>query len=235
VLSKHKMISTRNIRFDEIIVFTAELLVLLELEEIIKIIEVLLLGEGFREAEYSLENYKLTIDESNNTIQVVDLSEPSTMIQPQYRFRPINTTPSTQDIDYIPQLIIPDATPEPENSPANYAYPSVPIAATYSYETSVIPEPNQTSIPGISSIILHRQSRILSLIANTPSWAQGNELLIKRRKDAYLLFINNIADDTKIILFFYTIFYTGIKSQRVYQNNALPEPTNLKQLRGYRY
>jgi hypothetical protein len=80
VFSKHKVISTRNVRFDEIIVFTAELLVLLELEEIIKIIEVLLLGEGFREAEYSLENYKLTIDESNNTIQVVDLSEPSTII-----------------------------------------------------------------------------------------------------------------------------------------------------------
>jgi hypothetical protein len=68
-------------RFNETIIFTAELLVLLELEEIIKIIEVLLLGEGFGEAEYSLENYKLTIDESNNTIQVVDLSEPSTIIQ----------------------------------------------------------------------------------------------------------------------------------------------------------
>jgi hypothetical protein len=49
-------------RFDETVVYTAELLVLLELEEIIKIIEVLLLGEGFGEAEYSLENYKLTID-----------------------------------------------------------------------------------------------------------------------------------------------------------------------------
>jgi hypothetical protein len=80
VFSKHKVISTRNVRFDEIIVFTAELLVLLELEEIIKIIEVLLLGEGFREAEYSLENYKLTIDESNDTIQVVDPSESSTII-----------------------------------------------------------------------------------------------------------------------------------------------------------
>jgi hypothetical protein len=80
VFSKHKVISTRNVRFDEIIVFTAELLVLLELEEIIKIIEVLLLGEGFREAEYSLENYKLTIDESNATIQVVDPSESSTII-----------------------------------------------------------------------------------------------------------------------------------------------------------
>jgi uncharacterized protein YheU (UPF0270 family) len=76
------VISTRNIRFDETIVFIVELLVLLELEEIIKIIEVLLLREGFGEAEYSLENYKLTINESNNTIQVVDLSEPSTMIQP---------------------------------------------------------------------------------------------------------------------------------------------------------
>jgi hypothetical protein len=82
VLSKYKVISTRNIRFDEIVVFTAELLVLLELEEIIKIIKVLLLREGFGEAEYSLENYKLTIDESNNTIQVVDPSEPSTIIQP---------------------------------------------------------------------------------------------------------------------------------------------------------
>jgi hypothetical protein len=82
VLSKHKMISTRDIRFDKIVVYTAELLVLLELEEIIKIIEVLLFGEGFREAEYSLENYELTIDESNNTIQVVDLSEPSIIIQP---------------------------------------------------------------------------------------------------------------------------------------------------------
>jgi hypothetical protein len=68
VLSKHKVISTRNIRFDKTIVYTAELLVLLELEEIIKIIKVLLLGKGFGEAEYSLENYKLTIDESNNTI-----------------------------------------------------------------------------------------------------------------------------------------------------------------------
>jgi hypothetical protein len=82
VLSKHKVISTKNIRFDEIIIYIAELLVLLELEEIIKIIEVLLLGKGFREVEYSLENYKLTIDESNNIIQVVDLSEPSTIIQP---------------------------------------------------------------------------------------------------------------------------------------------------------
>jgi hypothetical protein len=76
------VISTRNIRFDETIVFIAELLVLLELEEIIKIIKVLLLRERFRKAEYSLENYKFTIDESNNTIQVVDLSEPSTIIQP---------------------------------------------------------------------------------------------------------------------------------------------------------
>jgi hypothetical protein len=82
VFSKHKVISTKNIRFDKTIVFTAELLVLLELEEIIKIIKVLLFGERFRKAEYSLENYKLTIDESNNTIQVIDLSEPSTMIQP---------------------------------------------------------------------------------------------------------------------------------------------------------
>jgi hypothetical protein len=143
-------------RFDETVVYTAELLVLLELEEIIKIIEVLLLGEGFGEAEYSLENYKLTIDESNNIIQVVDLSEPSTIIQPQYRFRPINTAPSTQDVDYIPQLIILDAILEPENSPANYAHPSVLIAATYSYKTSVAPEPDQTSVPGISSITLHR-------------------------------------------------------------------------------
>jgi hypothetical protein len=156
VLSKHKIISTRNIRFDETIVFTAELLVLLELEEIIKIIEVLLLGEGFGETEYSLENYELTIDESNNIIQVVDLSEPSTIIQPQYRFRPINTTPSIQDVDYVPQLATLDATPEPENSPANYAYPSVLIAATYSHKTSVTPEPDQTSVPGISSIIFHR-------------------------------------------------------------------------------
>jgi hypothetical protein len=82
VFSKHKVISTRNIRFDEIVVYIAELLVLLELEEIIKIIKVLSLGERFGKAEYSLENYKLTINESNNTIQVVDLSEPSTMIQP---------------------------------------------------------------------------------------------------------------------------------------------------------
>jgi hypothetical protein len=82
VLSKHKIISTKDIRFDETIVFMAELLVLLELEEIIKIIKVLLFREGFGEAEYSLENYKLTINESNNTIQVVDLSEPSTIIQP---------------------------------------------------------------------------------------------------------------------------------------------------------
>jgi hypothetical protein len=69
-------------RFDEIVVFTVELLVLLELEEIIKIIKVLLFGEGFREAEYSLENYKLIINKSNNIIQVVDLSEPSIIIQP---------------------------------------------------------------------------------------------------------------------------------------------------------
>jgi hypothetical protein len=69
-------------RFDEIIVYIAELLVLLELEEIIKIIKVLLLGERFGEVEYSLENYELTIDKSNNTIQVVDLSDPSTIIQP---------------------------------------------------------------------------------------------------------------------------------------------------------
>jgi hypothetical protein len=86
----------------------------------------------------------------------VDLSEPSTMIQPQYRFRLINTTPSTQNIDYIPQLAILDIIPEPENSPANYAHPSVLIAATYSYKTSVIPEPDQTNIPGISSIIFYR-------------------------------------------------------------------------------
>jgi hypothetical protein len=167
VLSKHKVISIRDIQFDETIIFTAELLVSLELEEIIKIIEVLLLGERFGEAEYSLENYKLTINESNNTIQVVDLSEPSTIIQPQYRFRPINTTPSTQDVDYVPQLATLDAIPEPKNSPANYAYPSVLIAATHSHETSITPEPDQTSVPGISSITLHRQSRILSLIANT--------------------------------------------------------------------
>jgi hypothetical protein len=82
VFSKHKVISTRDIRFNEIIVFIIELLVSLELEEIIKIIKVLLLRERFGEAEYSLENYKLTIDESNNTIQVVDLSEPSIIIQP---------------------------------------------------------------------------------------------------------------------------------------------------------
>jgi hypothetical protein len=82
VLSKHKMISTRDIRFDEIVIFMAELLVSLELEEIIKIIKVLLFGKGFGEAEYSLENYELTIDESNNIIQVVDLSEPSIIIQP---------------------------------------------------------------------------------------------------------------------------------------------------------
>jgi hypothetical protein len=82
VLSKHKVISTRDMRFDETIIYTAELLVLLELEEIIKIIKILSLGEGFGEAEYSLENYELTIDESNNIIQVVDLSEPSTIIQP---------------------------------------------------------------------------------------------------------------------------------------------------------
>jgi hypothetical protein len=91
------------------------------------------------------------------------------MIQPQYRFRPINTAPSTQDVDYVPQLAIPDVTPEPENSPVNYAHPSVLIAVTHSYETSVIPEPDQTSVPGISSTILHRQSRILSSIANIPS------------------------------------------------------------------
>jgi hypothetical protein len=82
VLSKHKIISTRDMRFDETIIFIAELLVSLELEEIIKIIKVLLLGEGFGKAEYSLENYELIINESNNTIQVVDLSEPSTIIQP---------------------------------------------------------------------------------------------------------------------------------------------------------
>jgi hypothetical protein len=203
-------------RFDETVVYTAELLVLLELEEIIKIIKVLLLGERFGKAEYSLENYKFIIDESNNTIQVVDLSEPSTMIQPQYRFRPINTAPNTQDIDYVPQLAIPDATPEPENSPANYTHPSVLIAATYSHETSVAPEPDQTNVPGISSIIFHRQSRILNLIANIPSWAQGDELLTRRRRDAYLLFIDDIADDTKTILFFYITFYAGMESQRVY-------------------
>jgi hypothetical protein len=212
VLLKYKIISTRNMRFDKTIIYTAELLVSLELEEIIKIIEVLLLGERFGEAEYSLENYELIINESNNIIQVVDLSEPNTMIQPQYRFRPINTAPSTQDVDYVPQLVIPDATPEPENSPANYAYPSVLIAATYSYKTSVTPKPDQTSVPGISSIILYRQSRILSSIANISSWAQGNELLTRRRRDMYLLFINDIADNTKIILFFYTIFYAGMES-----------------------
>jgi hypothetical protein len=228
VLSKHKIISTRDMRFDETVVYTAELLVSLELEEIIKIIKVLLFGEGFREAEYSLENYELTINESNNTIQVVDLSEPSTMIQPQYRFRPINTAPNTQDVDYVPQLATPDVTPEPENSPANYTHPSILIAATHSYKTSVIPEPDQTSVPGISSIIFHRQSRILSLIANIPSWAQGDELLIRQRRDMYFLFINNITDNIKTILFFYTIFHAGIESQRVYQNNILLEPTNLK-------
>jgi hypothetical protein len=212
VFSKHKVISTRNVRFDETVVYTAELLVSLELEEIIKIIEVLLLGEGFGKAEYSLENYELTIDESNNTIQVVDLSEPSTMIQPQYRFRLINTAPSTQDIDYIPQLATPDVTPEPENSPANYAHPSVLIAATHSHETSVAPEPDQTSVPGISSTIFHRQSRILSSIANIPSWAQGDELLTRRRRDTYLLFIDDVADNTKTILFFYAVFYAGMES-----------------------
>jgi hypothetical protein len=82
VFLKYKIISTKNIQFDETIIFIVELLILLELEEIIKIIKILLFGEGFREAEYSLENYKLIIDESNNIIQVVDLSEPSTIIQP---------------------------------------------------------------------------------------------------------------------------------------------------------
>jgi hypothetical protein len=206
------VISIKDIRFDETIVFTAELLVLLELEEIIKIIKVLLFGKGFGEAEYSLENYKLTINESNNTIQVVDLSEPSTIIQPQYRFRPINITPSTQDVDYVPQLTILDAILEPENSPVNYTYPSVLIAATHSYKTSVAPEPDQTSIPGISSTILYRQSRILSLIANIPSWAQGDELPTRRQKNAYLLFIDDVADNTETILFFYTTFHTGIES-----------------------
>jgi hypothetical protein len=91
------------------------------------------------------------------------------MIQPQYRFRPINTAPSIQDVDYVPQLAIPDAILEPENSPANYAYPSVPIAATHSHKTSITPEPDQTSVPGISSTIFHRQSRILNSIANIPS------------------------------------------------------------------
>jgi hypothetical protein len=156
VLSKYKVISTRDMRFDETVVFIVELLVLLELEEIIKIIKVLLLRERFGEVEYSLENYKLTIDESNNTIQVVDLSEPSIMIQPQYRFRPINTAPSTQDVDYVPQFATLDVTLEPENSPANYAYPSVPITTTYSYKINVTPEPDQTSVPGISFTIFHR-------------------------------------------------------------------------------
>jgi len=155
VPSKHEVISTRDIRFDETVVFIAELLVSLELEEIIKIIKVLLLGERFGKAEYSLENYELTIDKSNDIIQIVDLSEPSTMIQPQYRFRPINIAPSTQDVDYVPQLATLDATLEPENSPANYAHPSVLIAATHSYKTSVAPEPDQTSVPGISSITFH--------------------------------------------------------------------------------
>jgi hypothetical protein len=62
--------------------FIAKLLVSLELKEIIKIIEILLLRERFGKAKYSLENYKLIIDESNNTIQVIDPSEPSIMIQP---------------------------------------------------------------------------------------------------------------------------------------------------------
>jgi hypothetical protein len=62
------VILIRDIRFDKTIIFIAELLVSLELEEIIKIIKVLLLGERFREAEYSLENYELIIDESNNII-----------------------------------------------------------------------------------------------------------------------------------------------------------------------
>jgi hypothetical protein len=91
-------------------------------------------------------------------------------------------------------------------------YPSVLIAATHSHKTSVIPKPDQTSVPRISSIILYRQSRILSSIANIPSWAQGDELLTRRRKDMYLLFINDIADNIEIILFFYAIFYAGIES-----------------------
>jgi hypothetical protein len=91
-------------------------------------------------------------------------------------------------------------------------YPSVLIAATHSYETSVILEPDQTSVPGISSTTFHQQSRILNLIANTPSWAQGDELLTRRRKNAYFLFIDDMADNTKTILFFYTIFYAGIES-----------------------
>jgi hypothetical protein len=62
------MILIKDIRFDKTIIFIADLLVSLELEEIIKIIKVLLLGERFRKAEYSLENYKLIIDESNNII-----------------------------------------------------------------------------------------------------------------------------------------------------------------------
>jgi hypothetical protein len=82
VFSKYEMISTKDMRFDKTIIYMVELLVLLELEEIIKIIKVLLFRERFRKAEYSLENYKLTINESNNTIQVIDLSEPSTIIQP---------------------------------------------------------------------------------------------------------------------------------------------------------
>jgi hypothetical protein len=44
----------------------------------------------------------------------------------------------------------------------------------------------------------------------------------------YLLFIDDIADDTKTILFFYVAFYAGIESQQIHQNNALLEPTNLK-------
>jgi hypothetical protein len=82
MLSKHKIISTKNIWFDETVIFIAKLLVSLELKEIIKIIEILLLRERFGKAKYSLENYKLIIDESNNTIQVIDPSEPSIMIQP---------------------------------------------------------------------------------------------------------------------------------------------------------
>jgi hypothetical protein len=68
VFSKYKIISIRNIRFDKTIVFMVELLVSLELEEIIKIIKVLLFGKRFGKAEYFLENYKLIINESNNII-----------------------------------------------------------------------------------------------------------------------------------------------------------------------
>jgi hypothetical protein len=240
-LSLYRVISTRDIKFDETRRYSNkdEPIETLETEEIVRVIKILSL-DLYSEKDLVLEEYKLFIDA---LVDIIIVQDEIVLLTTTYnitsRYRPIRFI----DVLII-QLLSPEVIPEPEQETTNNTpvfdliiliyesisnnrrteeYPIIPIAG------GITEPPAKKKTPKL----LKELETDLNPESTNPS---SNKQQRRPRYQAYIIMLDDLIKNPISLGLYLAAFGTAIQRQlRLHRSNILIAPDGWKQILKHKY